>query len=284
MSQLAFTLRINEDHYYLEVYIDPFNKRIRVDDYRGNLNQVLSKAEDLVKQNQAEKLIIKGRKEDTIGFFEWGLQPEAMVDHYFLGSDAYFYSKYYSADRKKNDHWITEDGIIKSIYQLNKTETKTLPPKEYELIRLDESHASMLSGLYRQVFQIYPTPLNDPDYIIKTMKDGTIYYAYFHQGEIVSAASAEINDFYKNAELTDCATLPEHRKYGLMKMILKELEGELKRRGIFCAYSIARSLSFGMNAVLYQLGYAYRGRLMNNVYIYDKLENMNMWVKNLSSC
>jgi beta-lysine N6-acetyltransferase len=116
------------------------------------------------------------------------------------------------------------------------------------------------------------------------MQDGTIYYAYFHQGEIVSAASAEINDFYKNAELTDCATLPEHRKYGLMKMILQELEVELKRRGVFCVYSIARSLSFGMNAVLYQLGYAYRGRLMNNVYIYDKLENMNMWVKNLSSC
>jgi beta-lysine N6-acetyltransferase len=43
-------------------------------------------------------------------------------------------------------------------------------------------------------------------------------------------------------------------------------------------------LSFGMNAVLYQLGYNYCGRLMNNCYIYDKLENMNMWVKNLANC
>jgi hypothetical protein len=69
-----------------------------------------------------------------------------------------------------------------------------------------------------------------------------------------------------------------------MKIILRELEGELKRQGIFCAYSIARSLSFGMNAVLFQLGYKYRGRLMNNCYIYDKLENMNMWVKHLANC
>ena len=69
------------------------------------------------------------------------------------------------------------------------------------------------------------------------------------------------NDFYKNAELTDCATLSEHRKYGLMKIILQELEGELKRKGIYCAYSIARSLSFGMNAVLFQLGYKYRGQV-----------------------
>lgn len=134
------------------------------------------------------------------------------------------------------------------------------------------------------MFQIYPTPLHDPEYVKKTLMEGTIYYVYFYQGKIVSAASAEVNSFYKNAELTDCATLPEHRKYGLMKIILRELEGELKRQGIFCAYSIARSLSFGMNAVLYQLGYKYRGRLMNNCYIYDKLENMNMWVKNLANC
>jgi putative beta-lysine N-acetyltransferase len=134
------------------------------------------------------------------------------------------------------------------------------------------------------VFQVYPTPLHDPEYVKKTMKEGTIYYVFFCQGKIVSAASAEVNSFYKNAELTDCATLTEHRKYGLMKIILRELEGELKRQGIFCAYSIARSLSFGMNAVLFQLGYKYRGRLMNNCYIYDKLENMNMWVKHLANC
>jgi putative beta-lysine N-acetyltransferase len=105
-----------------------------------------------------------------------------------------------------------------------------------------------------------------------------------YQGKIVSAASAEINSFYKNAELTDCATLAEHRKFGLMKMILQELEKDLKNNGIFCAYSIARALSFGMNAALFQLGYSYRGRFMNNCYIYDKLENMNMWVKNLANC
>jgi beta-lysine N6-acetyltransferase len=138
--------------------------------------------------------------------------------------------------------------------------------------------------LYREVFQIYPTPLHDPEYVKKTMKEGTIYYVFFHQGKIVSAASAEVNSFYKNAELTDCATLKDHRKYGLMKIILRELEAELRMQGIFCAYSIARSLSFGMNAVLFQLGYKYRGRLMNNCYIYDKLENMNMWVKNLANC
>lgn len=284
MDLTASSIQFAEKDYWLEVYIDPFNKRIRIDDYRGKTKSVLEKAEELVKQYKAEKLIIKGRSEDMLSFFERGLQPEAIVDRFFLGSNAYFFSKYYLPERKKNDQWITEDSIIQNIYKMNPSLDKAPPPKEYEIKKVNEQFALQLSTLYQKVFPIYPTPLHDPEYVKKTMKEGTIYYAFVHKGEIVSAASAETNHFYKNAELTDCATLPEHRKYGLMKVILQELEKELRSKGIFCAYSLARALSFGMNAVLFQLGYQYRGRMMNNCYIYDKLENMNMWVKNLANC
>jgi len=284
MNQPAHSVQIKESEFYLEAYLDPFNKRIRIDDYRGNINLIIEKTEELCCRNQAEKLIIKGRKEDLFQFFEHGLVLEAIVDRYFLGSDAYFFTKYYSNDRRCNDHWIAEDGIIHSIFQSDPSSLITKPPQDYILKKVDERDAGELAALYRDVFQIYPTPLFDVEYVKKTMEEGTVYYGFFYKGKIVSAASAEINDFYKNAELTDCATRKEHRKYGLMKLILLELERELKHRGIFCTYSIARSLSFGMNAVLFQLGFHYRGRLMNNCYIYDKLENMNIWVKNLASC
>jgi beta-lysine N6-acetyltransferase len=284
MPQLPITSVIETESFYLEACLDPFNKRIRIDDYRGNLMKILDQAEVLVHKEKAEKLIFKGRMEDSLRLFQFGLQPEAVIDRYFHGSDAYLYSKFYTPDRKQNDHWITEDGIIHSIYQLDTAAQKTYSPHDYQLKKADETCAEKLSALYQQVFQIYPTPLHDPEYIKKTMQEGTIYYGFLFQDNIVSAASAEMNTFYKNAELTDCATLKEHRKYGLMKLLLQELELELKSQGIFCAYSIARALSFGMNAALYQLGYSYRGRLMNNVYIYDKLENMNMWVKDLASC
>jgi beta-lysine N6-acetyltransferase len=284
MNLTAATIYIEEGNYYMEVYLDPFNKRVRVDDYRGSLRFIIDKSEQIAHQQNAEKLIFKARFEDYLGLMESGFLPEAIVDRYFLGSDAYFFSKFYTAERKKNDHWITEDGVIHSIYQLQPSPERGSLPIEYQLKKADESSADDLSALYKQVFKIYPTPLHDPEYVKKTIREGTIYFVYYNEGKIVSAASAEINAFYKNAELTDCATLTEHRKYGLMKIILKELEGELRRNGIYCAYSIARSLSFGMNAVLYQLGYTYRGRFMNNCYIYDKLENMNMWVKNLANC
>jgi putative beta-lysine N-acetyltransferase len=284
MNQTAKSMSIKEEHFTLNAYLDPFNKRIRIDDYLGNTNQLIQKAEELVQKHYAEKLICKVRSEQLSLFFEKGFQPEAVVDSYFLGSDAYFVAKYYKVERKMNDHWIIEDQIIKGISELKPPQQKIFPPDGYELKKADESHAVDLAALYKQVFPIYPTPLNDPEYVKKTMSAGTIYYIFVYQGKIVSAASAEINNFYKNAEITDCATFSEHRKYGLMKFLLQELEGDLRKKGIYCAYSIARALSFGMNAALFQLGYHYRGRLLNNCFIYDKLESMNMWVKNLAGC
>lgn len=76
--------------------------------------------------------------------------------------------------------------MIHSIYQLDTSVQKAFPPKEYELRKADDSCAKELAALYRQVFQIYPTPLHEPEYIKKTMKEGTIYYTFFHSGKIVS--------------------------------------------------------------------------------------------------
>lgn len=275
-TQLIF----NEDS-AAEIYIDVFNKRLRVDDIRGNIDKAIEKAEELVQAYQAEKLIVKGRQEQYEKLVEHGFQCEAVIDGYFLGSNLVFFCKYYTIKRRTSQQWIQEDQIIKQVLALE-GQKQTTPPAEYQIKKCSYDDADALALLYGNVFQIYPTPLYDPQYIRRTLDEGTIYYSFQTNGVIVSAASAEVNSFYKNAELTDCATLPEHRKHGLMKILLEKLEEELKMANIYCAYSIARSLSFGMNAALHQLSYSYRGRLMNNCYIFDKLEDMNVWVKDLS--
>lgn len=279
---LGQTLILSDETYNLTVYLDKQNKRVRVEDYLGSISNVVVRAEELAESEKADKLIIKGRKEHFTQLLERGFSFEARIDGFFLGSDCLFFSKFFSDERRTSPHWVQEDGIIKSVYHLAEPAQTITPPKDYVLKKMNETDAKGLSDLYKTVFQIYPTPLNDPEYIIKTMKEGTIYFGFVHDGQIVSAASAEVNLFYKNAEMTDCATLKEHRKHGLMKVLLARLEVELIDNGIYCSYSIARALSFGMNAALYQLGYAYRGRLVNNVFIYDKIENMNVWVKDLA--
>jgi beta-lysine N6-acetyltransferase len=282
MSEAATLFEINEKNYWLLIYDDPFNRRIRIDDYYGDSKSIIDYGEELMKDKHSEKLIIKVRSEHFKEFLEGGFTCEAIIDDYSLGSTMYFFTKYFDQKRMENDHWITEDQMLRSINGMEIATDTLQPPNEYHLKKVDDSDAEKLAILYQSVFKIYPTPLHDSDYIKDTIKDGTIYYAFYCNGAIVSAASAEVNRIYRNAELTDCATLTEHRTHGLMKILLKKLEMELFDQGIYCSYSIARSLSFGMNAVLHQLGYVYRGRLKNNVFIYDKLENMNVWVKNLA--
>lgn len=274
---------IEESGIRLGVYMDAFNKRLRVDHYIGDPWLVIQTIEELAKQSNSEKIIVKGKFENYKIFLEKGYRNEAIIDGYFLGSDGYFFCKYLENDRAKNDHLQVEEDIIASVQHLKRSSQVIMLPADYKIMKMGETEAKLLSDLYREVFQIYPTPLHDPEYVKQTMKDGTIYYAFLNNHKIISAASAEVNYKFRNAELTDCATRKEHRKFGLMKILLKNLEEDLYDQQIFCSYSIARSLSFGMNAVLHQLGYRYRGRLVNNCYIFDKLEDMNVWVKDLST-
>lgn len=282
MTQQAQTKTISGESYIIEVYVDPYNKRVRIDDYRGNVKKVIEVSERVSEKISAEKLICKVRQEHFNDFLERGYICEAKLDGYFLGSDAYFFCKYFQTERLENDQWIFEDQIIKNVYLLQRFSKDALPPASVTLRKAVNGDGNRLAKLYREVFQVYPTPLHDPNYIEKTIIEGTIYYLLEQDGDIISAASAEVNSVYKNAELTDCATLMNYRKHGYVKLLLQKLEEELKAKNIYCAYSLARAQSFGMNAAFYQLGYDYRGRMLNNCFIFDQIENMNLWVKDLA--
>jgi len=281
MNLDIFEKKIQKRGYSITLTMDRFNKRVRVEDYLGHFASCVEEALLAVAEISAEKLIFKIRKENIIDLMMHGFVYEAMIDKFYLGSDCHFLVKYFSTERRANVHWIKEDEIIQNVAALPKHVTLSSPPREYEVRKAVVTDAVMLAELYRAVFEVYPTPMNDPEYIQKCIKGDTVFYVYTYEGKIVSAASAEINRFYHNAEITDCATLPEHRQFGLMKHLIVKLEEELLAQEIYCVYSIARALSFGMNAALHQQGYEYRGRLANNCYIFDKLEDMNMWVKSI---
>lgn len=63
--------------------------------------------------------------------------------------------------------------------------------------------------------------------------------------------------------------------------LIEALEKEMAGEDIVHVFSLARASSFGMNAVLYHSGYQYGGRLINNCFIAEGLENMNIWCKQL---
>jgi beta-lysine N6-acetyltransferase len=267
------------DAYISSGVLDFFNKRIRVDMYRGNIVTMLRQIEEIAAIHDFEKIIIKVRNEHVCIFAERAYTIEATIAEYFEGSKMLFMTKYRKDERRNSNHWLVGDDILYDIKKKEKNRPDELT--DYVLREATRADATSLANLYKEVFQLYPTPLHDFSYIESEMTE-TIFYVAEHNEQIVSVASAEMNRADFNAELTNCATLPAHRKVGIMKNLLSKLEEGLINRHMYCAYTIARSLSFGMNCAFYQLGYTYTGRLTNNCYIYDKLEDMNVWVKNLA--
>ncbi|MCG1021050.1 putative beta-lysine N-acetyltransferase [Sutcliffiella horikoshii] len=272
---------LNNESFYLFAYQDYYNKRLKIEDLRGNIGEIIQTITRLCEQPHVEKIIVKARNETVEALMEKGFLLEAKVPRYFLGGDGYFLCKYKNLDRYNSGKWCEEDKILDGVWQKEKQEQTSL--EQGMTMRMAErKDAPLLSKFYQSVFPIYPVPIEDPEYITKQMKDDTIFMLIEDSGKIIAAASAEINNEFKNAEITDCATLPSMRKGGFMNHIIRNLENELVKRQVYCSYSIARALSFGMNAVLHNLDYTYKGRLKNNCYIFDKIEDMNVWYKDLS--
>ncbi len=271
------TKEVTTDKATVSVYTDPYNKRIRIDDYAGDLNEILLHINQQI-SDWVEKLIVKSRAEDVPFFIAHGFSCEAFIKGYFAGDDMHFVTMYFSAGRERSEKWHEEQLIIqKLVADKNKPEAPSTEGIKVATI----SQAAELARLYKMIFKVYPTPLSEEAHIIKTMQEGTVYVYIEKDDQIVSAASAEINVKFKNAELTDCATLPEAEGKGHMKKLLFFLEHKLRADGITCCYTIARSESFSMNKAFAKLGYTYGGRLINNCMIYSGIEDMNVWYKSV---
>jgi beta-lysine N6-acetyltransferase len=271
--------KIEQSKLSAALYLDEMNKRIRVDRVRGDLSSLLTYVENKAASFPCEKIIIKAKEHQFSTLLEKGFVHEGIIHHYFNGDRAHFLSRFLNKERRSSDYWSEEDAILSSVQNLGVR--PIVKNDDHSILLAGCGEAAELASLYKEVFQVYPVPLQDPDYIKDVMEKGTIFVCICENNQIISAASAEIDETHHNAEVTDCATLPQYRKGGFMKSLITKLEEELLSRGIFCVYTIARSLSFGMNAAFHQLGYQYGGRLANNCYIYDKLEDMNIWEKDL---
>ncbi|TJY41077.1 putative beta-lysine N-acetyltransferase [Cohnella pontilimi] len=269
-----------ESAFTLHICLDYFNRRLRVDDYRGDVDAICKRAADIASSHAFTKIFVKSREEDWPDFLSRGYMLEGIYKAYFNGRDAFCMALYFDLNRRTSDYWMEEDDILRQVLEMPpKPEQSTALPQNFTLRAAALEDAERLAVLYRHVFPRYPTPMDDAAYIEKVIGDGTIFYVSEHENSLVSAASAEINRVYRNAEITDCATLAEFRRHGMMRLLIRALEDDLRSRGIHCAYSLSRALSFGMNASLFQLGYRYCGRLTKNCDIYDKFEDMNLWVK-----
>lgn len=267
----------------VRIFFDYYSKRLKVLDYEATDYAAMThRLEWLAEANDFDKVFLKASKDDWQIFLTFGYVLEGILKYYFNGEDAYVMSKFRSVGRINSPHLIEESDLIETLMRDDREYVAPPLPENYTLTLATRDHIPGLVALYRRVFETYPSPLTHPDYILQTMERNVVYRVIMNgEGDIVSAASAEIDEKHKNAEMTDCATNTSERGKGLMFHILHHLEDDLRERGVTTAYTLARAQSKGMNRVFYRLGYEFSGRLVNNCDIYGEYEDMNIWVKRL---
>ena len=141
--------------------------------------------------------------------------------------------------------------------------------------------AAGIAGLIADTFDHYPTPSGVPGYIEQQLADGVPFRVVTEGDAVVACASADLVRGAETAELTDCATRPDHRGRGLMQALLAGLMDDLRGLRYPTAFTLARAIEPGMNLVFARLGFAWRGRMPSSCRIGTGLEDINVWSRAL---
>ncbi len=250
---------------------------------------VLEAAEALAKEHGYSKIFAKVPGECRSVLSDCGYQEEARIPtpKGVLAGAVLFMSRFLKPERQRENDREERLRILRMARQKQCPPDRIEylePPPEFEWRNCCREDCQEMAALYRRVFESYPFPIDDPEYLTETMATHILYFGVWHRGGggLVALSSAEMDAAKGMVEMTDFATEPEYRGRGLGVLLLQQMEREMKRRQLSVAYTIARAISPGMNIVFAKQGYAYAGTLVNNTDICGRLESMNIWYKYLA--
>jgi putative beta-lysine N-acetyltransferase len=154
-------------------------------------------------------------------------------------------------------------------------------PAGLEITHLNEKDVPELAKIYKNIFQFYPFPIHEEDYLRETMNSEVHYFGIRSSGKLVAVSSADIDIKNSCAEMTDFATLKEFRGQNLSYFLLGRMLEDMTKMNLNVVYTIARATSPGMNKTFARHAFEFTGTLQNNTRIGDDIESMNVWYKSL---
>lgn len=244
-------------------------------------HKVLPELDRLAKEGGYSKIVTKIQTADLPGFILNGYKVEAYIPKFYNGkTDCVMASKFFDKKRGKSPEKLlkTFSRLIDSVHG----KRKVMALNGFKLKKLDEADAVPIAELLKRVFETYPFPVHNPEYILKTMRSqSAVYFGIWDNEKLIGVSTAETDFDNKNAEMTDFAVLPEYRGKNLASHLLEFMEREMKNEGIKTVYTIARLAEPGMNKTFLKAGYKYSGTLVNNTNIAGSIESMNIFYKHL---
>ena len=247
------------------------------------VESLIDQLEELAASRGYSKIIAKVPERAGHYFADRGFKLEARVPNLFVGKeDGCFYGKFRDPERaslEKSERDLM--GEVKEVAEGSSEISEDELPGDIEITKLSTSDAPALARLYKQVFQVYPSPIFREDYLVEAMETHAEYYGAWHNGELVAACAAEMDFDALNAEMTDFAALPAHRGQNLSYFLLQEMMSHTGKEGIKTVYATARANSFGMNKNFERSGFQFGGVLVNNTHIGQTIESLNVWYRSL---
>ncbi|HAU32396.1 MAG: GCN5-related N-acetyltransferase [Desulfotomaculum sp. 46_296] len=265
-----------------KVYVDYINKRLKILDYQNSSENVITEIINFAEEKGLGKIIFNCRSWFLQTFRDRGFVVEGIIKGFFQGEHAYCVSYFIDPGRKSTLSKAKGDYILSQCLSESK---QNYPPGKYNhrIRQADAGDIPEMIKLFAKVFKTYPSPIFNRDYLGKVMLEQALYKVAEEDGEIISVASADMDKLNLNAEITDCATFPEHRGKGIMRHLISAIETDLLKKGFCTVYSLSRAVNPGINKTLSRLEYKYGGRLVNNCHICGGFEDMNIWVKKLEN-
>jgi lysine 2,3-aminomutase len=261
-----------------------FNNRIYLLSLAHNeAATIIPRLDKLAVENGYTRIFAKIHSDALPEFMLNGYVIEAFVPEFYDGkADCIMVAKFFDNERSK----IPLEKVERFIELLNAfSEAEDPAATEREKYRhtvLTHQDVGPVTEVFKRVFETYPFPVHDADYISETMDDdGSRYYGIWEGDNLMGISTAEIDLVNKNAEMTDFAVLPEYRGRGLALKLLNFMEKEMKTAGIKTVYTIARLGELGMNKTFLKAGYKYTGTLVKNTNIGGSIESMNIYYKRL---
>lgn len=242
---------------------------------------IVSRLEALARENGYTKIFAKVPEGAASRFTRAGYVAEAYVPGLFNGQEGGVFMGRYFADWRKHPSDLDElqDVLAVSRKKAGQESQYTAPalPENASIIRMRPNQAEAMAALYRSVFDSYPFPIFDPEYLRQAMAGDVRFYGVLIQDRLVALASAEMDPDMGAAEMTDFATSREYRGRKLAGLLLEHMADEMRAKGLSTLYTIARAGSYGMNITFARAGYTFGGTLPNNTHIAGGLETMNVW-------
>lgn len=261
---------------------DPYSDRIRCDHPRGFHGEIGAEQAAALGEALLEAAHEQGRGRVVVlapagveaGLRTVGYAREGLLPGFYRGTeDCAVMGAYPDAERAE----LANPEPVAQVWALLEQRP---PARQHEVVatrRAVVEDAPKLAALLADTFTHYPTPSGDPEYLAEAIEGGTPFRVAEYQGEPVACASADLIRAAQTAELTDCATRPEHRGRGLMQFILDDLLGDLRALGYPTAFTLARASVPGVNLAFARLGFELRGTMPQSCRIGEGIEDMNIW-------